>query len=97
MADSLCQASGTVTQNTQYGTNFELDIYDANQQLVTGWVFTATYGVQDYTSQPFTNPNPTSADFYVRAWSYNHPTRDFSMIVDYQVITCACPDIPIVP
>ena len=89
---------GTVTQNTQYGTNFELDIYDANQQLVTsGWIFTGTYGVQDYASQPFTNPNPTPADFYIRAWSYNHPTRDFSMIVDYQVVTCACPDIPIVP
>ena len=79
------QASGTVTQNTQYGTNFEVDIYDANQQLVrSGWVFTGTYGVQDYTSQPFTNPSPTAADFYIRAWSYNHPTRDFSLnINDY--------------
>ena len=80
------QASGTVTQNTQYGTNFEVDIYDANQQLVRGgWVFTGTYGVQDYTSQPFTNPNPTSADFYVRAWSYTHPTRDFSLNINQYV------------
>ena len=80
------QASGSVTQNTQYGTNFEVDIYDANQQLVRGgWVFTGTYGVQDYTSQPFTNPNPTAADFYIRAWSYNHPTRDFSLNINEYV------------
>ena len=93
-------ASGTVTQNTFYGTNFVLDIYDANQQLVTTpthWLFTATYEVDNYTTQVFTNPNPTPADFYIRAWSDNWPTRDFSLTIHSPSQTCACPDIPVVP
>ena len=91
-------ATGTVTQNTPYGTNFVLDIYDANQQpVVYHWLFTGTYGVENYTTNIFTNPNPTPADFYIRAWSYNWPTRDFSMTINSPTQTCACPDIPIVP
>lgn len=82
------KASGTITQNTTYGTNFVLDIYDSNQQLLTtpsNWLFTATYGVENYTTASFTNPSPTPADFYIRAWSYNHPTRDFSLTIDEYV------------
>src|SRR6266542_1826404 len=58
-------ASAIVTQNTLYGTNFVLDIYDSNQQLLTNWLFTATYGVGNYTTASFTNPNSTPADFYI--------------------------------
>lgn len=81
-------ATGAVTQNTLYGTNFVLDIYDSNQQLLTtpsDWLFTATYGVDNYTTSSFTNPNPTPADFYIRAWSYNWPTRDFSLTINESV------------
>jgi len=91
-------ATGTVTQNTPYGTNFVLDVYDSNQQLVVShWLFTGTYGVENYTTNNFTNPNPTPADFYIRAWSANWPTRDFSLTINSPAQTCACPDIPIVP
>jgi hypothetical protein len=91
-------ATGTVTQNTPYGTNFVLDVYDSNQQLVVShWLFTGTYGVENYTTNNFTNPNPTPADFYIRAWSANWPTRDFSVTINSPAQTCACPDIPIVP
>jgi len=32
--NQVIYATGTVTQNTQYGTNFVLDVYDSNQQLI---------------------------------------------------------------
>jgi hypothetical protein len=93
-------ASGTVTQNTTYGTNFVLDIYNSNQQLLTTpshWLFTSTYSITNYTTPIFTNPNSTPANFYVRARSYNWPTRDFSLTITAPPIPCACPNIPIVP
>ncbi len=82
------KASGTITQNTFYGTNFVLDVYDSNQQLLTTpthWLFTGVYGIKNYTTAAFTNPNSTPADFYIRAWSYNWPTRDFSLTIDNYV------------
>jgi hypothetical protein len=91
-------ATGTVTQNTYYGTNFVLDIFNSNQQQLTNhWLSFAVYGVNNYTTGTFTNPNPNPADFYIRAWSNYGPTRDFSMTINSVVQSCACPDIPIVP
>jgi len=42
---------GSVTVHPTVSRNFEVDIYDANQQLVTsGWIFTGMFGTTTFVS-----------------------------------------------
>jgi hypothetical protein len=76
---------GSVTVSSNVSSNFQVDVYDSSQQLVTspnGWVRTGSMGTTTFTSTPFVNPNPTESDFYIRASSYNWPIYDFTLNID---------------
>src|SRR5438876_6062605 len=79
---------GSVTVSSNVSSNFQVDVYDSSQQLVTspnGWVRTGSMGTTTFTSTPFVNPNPTESDFYIRASSYNWPIYDFTLNIDEYV------------
>lgn len=74
---------GSVTVSATVGSNFRVDIYDANQQLVVpNWVFTGSMGTTNFTSTPFVNLTATDIDLYIRAWSYGGPIYDFTLNID---------------
>lgn len=76
-------ATGTAYEETYYGANFTIDVYDANAQLLTpnGWVNTVEWEDHpaNFTSGAFTNTGSSAADFYVRLWSRNWPVELFKM------------------
>ncbi len=79
-------AYGSVTVSSGVSSNFRVDIYDANQQLITpNWIFTGSMGTTSFASNPFVNPNSTDSDFYIKAWSYNWPIYDFTLNLDEYV------------
>ncbi|MBA2704400.1 MAG: hypothetical protein H0U60_11165 [Blastocatellia bacterium] len=79
-------AYGSVTVSSGVSSNFRVDIYDANQQLITpNWIFTGSMGTTSFASNPFVNPNSTESDFYIKAWSYNWPIYDFTLNIDEYV------------
>ncbi len=77
---------GSVTVSSTVSSNFVVDIYDANQQLVVpGWIFTGSMGTTSFASNPFVNPNSSDTDYYLRIWSFNWPIYDFNLTVDEYV------------
>src|SRR6266536_4727899 len=77
---------GSVTVSSNVSSNFRIDLYDANQQLVMqNWIFTGSMGTTNFASTSFVNPNSTESDFYIRAWSYNWPIYDFTLNIDEYV------------
>jgi len=78
---------GSATVSSNVSSNFRVDIYDSNQQLLSPspWIMTGSMGTTNFTSTPFVNPNSTDTDFYIRAWSYNWPIYDFMLNIDEYV------------
>jgi hypothetical protein len=74
---------GSATGSTQTGAIFRIEIYDANQSLVnSSWILLNADGTETFASSPFTNPNNTDADFYIRLKSTLWPIYDFTLNID---------------
>ncbi len=93
-------ATGTAYEETFYGANFTIDVYDANGQLLTpnGWVNTveSEYDPAHFTSGPFTNQSPSAADFYVRVWSKNWPVELFVMTLSVDAPVVQTSETPLI-
>jgi hypothetical protein len=78
---------GKAIENTYYGGHFTAEIYDSAQQYLIPLVNIDVWAGHDgtFTSNPFTNPNATEGDFYIRVWSRNWAIQDFELTIDSYV------------
>ena len=90
---------GILTGLGFYGSGFNIDIYDSNQQDLTpdgSWFFGGPYGAQAVTTPVITNPNPNTSDFYIRFFGSIWPLPEFDLTIHPKqgtCLSCVCPAI----
>jgi hypothetical protein len=89
--------SGYAEGKTNVGGGFTIDIYDSTFQDLTptsAFLTVTDYGVTPYSSTVFTNPNSTTADFYIKLWTWPWSVLNFTMTVNHSNCTdCKCPPV----
>jgi hypothetical protein len=65
----------------QWGSGFNLSLYDANMVLIQN-KYVAAYGLETFQTTSYANPSSQGADFYIRAWAQWWATHDFQFTVE---------------
>jgi len=73
--------TGHALGHTLWAPNFRIELYDVAQTKITDLVNISPNGLEEFTSNIYTNPSTSPADFYLRARSLLEPTHDFEMTI----------------